>query len=164
MPFFSKRALKLMLCALVVLFFSIAVQKAYAPPPPPPTPTYTVSAHGNTSYGVNRQGLSSFGYSIGNCAHCHEQHASINGSEPAPAGGSPTKYELFTGIGQSQNSRFCYNCHQDSGASVQNSMPAQYSYSYSAGGDATLTCPNDIMQAFQFFTDTCGAQGKLVWL
>lgn len=44
---------------------------------------YLDSAHANTSYGVNRSGLSSFGYSIGNCAHCHEQHASIGGSEPA---------------------------------------------------------------------------------
>jgi hypothetical protein len=83
----------------VFLFVLLIIQKAYVQPPPPSTPAYTISAHGNTSYGVNRTGLNTpinFGYSIGNCAHCHEQHTSIGGSEPAPAGGSPSKYELFS--------------------------------------------------------------------
>lgn len=49
---------------------------------------YLNSAHGNSSYGVERISTASLGYSKGNCAHCHEQHASIGGEEPEPARGS----------------------------------------------------------------------------
>src|SRR4030043_740937 len=90
MSFFSNRSFKLILGGLVFLFILITFHNAYTQPPLPPTPTYTISAHGNTSYGVNRTGLSSFNYSIGNCAHCHEQHASIAGQTITPSG-----YELF---------------------------------------------------------------------
>jgi predicted CXXCH cytochrome family protein len=41
---------------------------------------YGRSAHGQPDYGVLRTGLP--GYERGGCAHCHEQHASINGTEP----------------------------------------------------------------------------------
>ena len=159
--FISSRPFKFLLCVLVFLSLLFIVHDAYVQPPPPPTPTYTISAHGNTSYGVNRTGLNTpinFGYSTGNCAHCHEQHASIGGTEPAPAAGSPSKYLLFTGIGQDQDSRFCYNCHRDPGASVQypsGSMPNQYNYSYMAGGDTTLTCPDNIRDAFLYIDSAC---------
>lgn len=59
---------------------------------------YLNSAHGNYSpgYGVLRTSLSTppNDYGRGNCAHCHEQHASIGGAEPDPTGG-PDKYALF---------------------------------------------------------------------
>jgi len=42
---------------------------------------YTSSAHGNSSTGVSGR-LS--GYGTGNCAHCHEQHASIDGVSTGP--------------------------------------------------------------------------------
>ena len=57
---------------------------------------YLDSAHGDNNYGVNRSGASGFptDYPEGFCAHCHEQHASIGGSEPSPTGG-PSDYLLF---------------------------------------------------------------------
>jgi predicted CXXCH cytochrome family protein len=135
------------LCSTLLALCLILPNKANSGP-------YLDSAHANTSYGVNRSSLSTFGYSMGNCAHCHEQHASIGGTEPAPAGGSPTKYELFTGIGQNQGSRFCYACHRDPGLSQQISMPYQYNYSRIAGGDNN-TCPAHIRGAFVFILDDC---------
>ena len=115
---------------------------------------YLDSAHGNTSYGVNRTSLSSFNYSKGNCVHCHEQHASIGGAEPAPTSGSPDEYELFRTLFGNQSGGLCFACHRS--GSRQTAMPNQYNYSYIAGGD-TNTCPTDIQAAFMFMTNNCGA-------
>ena len=120
---------------------------------------YLDSAHANTSYGVNRSGLSSFNYSVGNCAHCHEQHASIGGTEPSPNNPvGPSKYELFQALFGSQSGGFCFGCHKDRMAvdCQQISLPFQYNYSRLAGGD-TNTCPDDIKEAFQFVNNTTGA-------
>ena len=99
---------------------------------------YTESAHGNSTDGVNRSGLS--GYSAGNCAHCHEQHASIDGS-------SHTAYDfgLFAPNNPtSQTDNFCFQCH-DSASSVQ--AVTNYSYSRTFGGGSSTT-PDDIQDAF----------------
>ncbi len=148
MSFFSDRSFKYKLCALVVIFFSItiAVQDVYAPPPPPPLPTYTISAHGDSDYGADRSSLSSFGYSTGNCAHCHEQHASIGGSEPAPVGGAPSIYALFYTNHVSQTDNFCFKCHTDL-SSLQSGGLVNRSYSYRAGGYTSDTL-DDILEAF----------------
>lgn len=52
------------------------------------------SAHGSSEYGVKRNatGFPS-DYARGLCAHCHEQHASIGGAEPAP--NSPAGPDLY---------------------------------------------------------------------
>ena len=148
-------ALCSMLCAGILLCWLLYPDRASSGP-------YLDSAHGNYTpspgYGVNRSGLSSFNYSVGNCAHCHEQHASIGGSEPAPIAGGPSKYELFQAIFTSQSGGFCFGCHKDSAAvdCQQISMPFQYNYSRISGGD-TNTCPNDIKEAFQFVNNTTGA-------
>ena len=113
------------------------------------------SGYGVTS-GVNRSGLSSFGYAVGNCVHCHEQHTSIGGSEPTPTGG-PDKYELFRGLFTSQASMFCYSCHGTVDTPMQTLPTNQYNYSYMAGGDTTATCPANIREAFQFVNATTGA-------
>ena len=149
--FFSNRSFKFILGGLVFLFVLITIKDVYTQPPSPTYP-YTLSAHGNTTYGVNRTGLSSFNYSIGNCAHCHEQHASIGGAEPAPIGGAPSKYELFKPLFTDQAACFCYGCHDDpgSGTQFQISMPNQFNYSRIAGSDSTITCPDDVKQAFQY--------------
>lgn len=115
---------------------------------------YLDSAHGNSSYGVNRLGLSTFGYSKGNCSHCHEQHASIGGTEPDPSAKKPSKYLLFRTLFSDQRGNFCLACHRDPGDSEQISMPNQYNYSRIAGGDNN-SCPDSIWQAFVFITDTC---------
>lgn len=110
---------------------------------------YLNSAHGNTSYGVNRIDTFNLGYSKANCAHCHEQHGSINGSEPVPAGGSPSAFALFADNFTSQSENFCLYCHKGSG-SVQFSFDrTNYNYSYWFGGDhANQTIPNNIHDAF----------------
>lgn len=116
---------------------------------------YLDSAHGNTTYGVNRSGLLTLGYSKGNCAHCHEQHASIGGDEPDPIDRSPSRYELFRQLFADQGDSFCYSCHKQLVGSIQISMPNQYNYSRIAGGDTTITCPDDLKGSFQF-VDTSG--------
>jgi hypothetical protein len=157
MSFFSKKLFKFLLFVVVSLFFFIIIQDAYAPPPPPPPPPafppYTNSAHGSSSYGVNRTSLASFGYSIGNCAHCHEQHASIGGDEPTPDNDSASKYLLFRTLFANQGGGFCFPCHKAPGSSLQTAMPNQYSYSRMAGGYSE-TCPGDIQEAFAFVDDT----------
>lgn len=150
MSFFYDKLFKCILCASVVLFFSVilAVRDVYAPPPPPPAPTYSISAHGRSDYGVNRTSLSPFSYSIGNCAHCHEQHASIGGSEPAPVGGAPSIYALFYTNHVSQTDNFCFKCHTDL-SSFQSGGLVNRSYSYRAGG-YTSDSLDDILEAFSF--------------
>jgi predicted CXXCH cytochrome family protein len=109
---------------------------------------YLDSAHGNTSYGINRTSLSTFGYSIGNCVHCHEQHASIGGSEPNPTGG-PDKYLLFYTNYVSQTDGFCFECHTDINSYQSGGSLVNRSYSYRAGGWTSDTL-NDIKEAFSF--------------
>jgi len=118
-------------------------------------PKYTESAHGNISHGVNRTGLKTpinFGYSIGNCAHCHEQHSSIGGTEPAPSGDAPNNYLLFAEPNiTSQDTNFCFQCHSGTG-SVQDGgiiePNANNDYGSQFGGGA----PNstNIKDAFYF--------------
>jgi len=63
---------------LSLFFFSCSL--VYAGP-------YLDSAHGNSSYGVKRSITKLSDYARGNCAHCHEMHASIGGlSQSLPLG------------------------------------------------------------------------------
>ncbi|MFZ5993645.1 MAG: cytochrome c3 family protein [Thermodesulfobacteriota bacterium] len=106
--------------------------------------TYLDSAHGNTSYGVNRSSTS--GYTKGNCGHCHEIHARIEGSEPAPAGGSPSKFTLFYTSHTSQTDSFCFKCH-DYTTTVAATAIMNRNYSFRGGGWTADTL-NDILEAF----------------
>ena len=73
---------------------------------------YADSAHGDTTIGVDRSSIDTdfSNYATGNCAHCHEQHASLGGTEPNP-GSSLADYLLFdvTSI-----NTFCNTCHDGS--------------------------------------------------
>jgi hypothetical protein len=106
--------------------------------------TYLDSAHGNNSYGASRSSTS--GYTKGNCAHCHEMHTSIDGNEPSPAGGSPTKFTLFYTNHVSQTDNFCFKCH-DNTITVAATAIMNRSYSFRAGG-WTADPLNDILEAF----------------
>jgi len=105
---------------------------------------YLNSAHGNSDYGVNRPRTGGFGYTIGNCAHCHEQHASINGQTLGPFG-----YELFYDHWIGACDLFCYRCHS-SLAGVEQHVN-NYLYSCNYGGESCTTyvtvrqhfCDND---------------------
>lgn len=75
---------------------------------------YLDSQHGDTTYGVTRSTIDTkySTFSKGNCAHCHEQHASLGGSEPFPnsgTGAGPDPAALF-----SYEEDFCETCHDGS--------------------------------------------------
>jgi len=91
---------------------------------------YTESAHGSSSIGVKRKtGTSTADYSIGNCAHCHEQHASIGGSSH-----SANAFGLFAPNNPtSQTDNFCFQCHKGVG-SIQDGGITNYTYSKNFGG------------------------------
>jgi hypothetical protein len=103
------------------------------------------TAHGNRSYGVNRLGT---GYQKGDCAHCHDTlDKSICGVNElmffAPYDSS------------SQTDNFCFECHKGLG-SHQDRGFTNYNYSYRAGGDTSITCPTNILEAFSFVDETEG--------
>jgi predicted CXXCH cytochrome family protein len=111
---------------------------------------YLDSAHGDTTAGVNRSGMevtTGLGYTRGNCAHCHEQHASIEGTEPSPTGG-PDNYALFYDNFVNQTDGLCLQCHVASGGEQIGNI-VNRSYSYRAGGWTSDTV-NDILTAFSF--------------
>ena len=99
-----------------------------------PASSYTDSAHGNTSYGVDRSGTGT----EGDCTHCHDLPA-----------GFTNKLLLFAPMNQaSQTENFCFQCHKDTLESpVQIGMPQQRSYSYRAGG-WTADPLDDVKEAF----------------
>ncbi len=108
---------------------------------------YTISAHGNCTYGVDRQATSTSGYARGNCAHCHEMHASIGGVEPVPASGKASAFALFadnfntliTTHPYNQSDDFCFYCH-DSSSSLQVGGITNKDYSATfAGAPETVT-------------------------
>ncbi len=113
---------------------------------------YSSSAHGNATYGVNRSSTAALGFVIGNCTHCHEQHASIGGSEPAPASGTPSPYALFYDNNVSQTDNVCFQCHTGAG-SYQSGGIVNRSYSYRAGNWSGDTVANEV-QEFSFTSPT----------
>jgi len=113
---------------------------------------YLLSAHGSPTTGVSRPVMETAGYSHGNCANCHEQHASLNGSEPTPIDGA-APYTLFTrnfnisattGGPYSESDDFCFYCHSSS-ASIQVVTNNDYSQVF---GGSTTQGPLDILAAF----------------
>lgn len=115
---------------LLALALALAVAAVSAPRGALAGP-YLDSAHGNETFGVLRSGMPAF--TRGHCAHCHEQHASLNDDEPSPTGG-PDAYMLFEAPFASQKKTFCFECHVDAGG-YQVGAVTNYSYSYTFGGD-----------------------------
>lgn len=113
MSFFFDRWFKFLLGALVFLSILITIKDAYALPEGPPPPPYTSSAHGNSTTGVSRLTTAPNNYGTGNCAHCHEQHASIGGGELAPNDPvGPDEYLLFQDYQNETYNAFCTTeCH-----------------------------------------------------
>ncbi len=130
-----------LLCGIIL--FSVAYPTKVGSGP------YLNSAHGNTAYGVNRNATASIGYTKGHCGHCHEQHATIGGAEPAPAGGHPSPFALFNDNFLSQSQDFCFDCHRGSGSVQMSFDRTNYNYSYWFGGDTIHhTSPDNIYDAF----------------
>jgi hypothetical protein len=110
---------------------------------------YLNSSHGNSTYGVKRSASGFPDYTTGLCAHCHEQHASISGTEPTPVGGAPSKYLLFSDNYLSQTDSVCLDCHRDLNSLQTGGSILNRSYSYRAGG-WTVDTMNDILEAFSY--------------
>ncbi|MBU4419905.1 MAG: hypothetical protein KKH84_02745, partial [Proteobacteria bacterium] len=107
---------------------------------------YTSSAHGTQNdaiTGVNRLNA----YTDGHCAHCHEQHSSIDGSEPSPAGG-PDNYLLFDTSHTNQTANFCFDCHVDTASQQTGGVLRNYSYTYRAGNYNDSASNDNIKEAF----------------
>jgi cytochrome c553 len=138
--------LKRKVVILIVLMITISflyMNAAYAG-------VFLDSAHGNSTYGVDRNaaGFPS-DYPDGHCDHCHEQHASIGGSQPAPVGSGPSNYMLFEDNYVSQTDGICFECHKDAGSYQTGGSIVNRSYSYRAGG-WTADTVNDILESFSF--------------
>jgi hypothetical protein len=132
-------------CSILFAFCSLLYpDKLYSGP-------YLNSAHGNTFYGVNRSATATvaIGYTKGHCGHCHEQHASIGGSEPVPVSDYASSYALFSDNFISQSQGFCFDCHKGLGSIQVSFDRTNYNYSYWFGGDTVNhTSPNNIYDTF----------------
>jgi hypothetical protein len=114
---------------------------------------YRDSAHGNSVYGVNRSAIDPkfVEYATGNCAHCHEMHASIGGVEPAPSGGA-SPHALFAPAFNTERTQhfyiesdnFCFHCH----SSTSGQQVINQDYSGAFGGATVGGGPQSIMEAF----------------
>jgi hypothetical protein len=143
----SAKYLELVASASMFGWMVLAASTAWGGP-------YLDSAHGNYGDGISGYGVSrssTGNYSTGNCAHCHEQHASIQGVEPDPADGA-APHALFAenfNTGRTQNiylesDNFCFYCHSgNSGQQVDNR-----DYSEVFGGADALSGPQSILDAF----------------
>ena len=141
---------------LLILISVLAVFSVILYPRKANSGPYLNSTHGNSGYGVNRASIAAFGYPRGHCAHCHEQHASIGGAEPAPnSPAGPDQFLLFSDSYTSQTDNFCIKCHADAG-SYQTGGLVNRSYSYRAGGYSSDSL-NDILEAFSFCYSGCGS-------
>jgi hypothetical protein len=114
---------------------------------------YLDSAHGNTIYGVDRSTIDGkyADYATGNCGHCHEMHASIEGGEPWPGGGpdSHTLFAPYYNLIRTENpyletDNFCFYCH----SSVAGPQVANQDYSGTFGGANSGGGPQSIIEAF----------------
>ena len=142
--------------AKVLLGMSGALCLTFFVPPVAAGP-YADSAHGNTTYGVLRNwSPQSTPYIQGNCAHCHEQHSSIDGSEPPPVGGAASGFLLlaegFSGQTDNltpydQDDNVCFQCHTTTG-SLQSGGITNYNYSTTFGGSMSTGTVESIMAAF----------------
>ena len=56
-------------------------------------------------------------------------------------------------IAPPQSNVFCYDCHIGAGSYQSSWQRTNYSYSYWAGGDTSLTCPSSVYESFQFVTN-----------
>jgi hypothetical protein len=150
------------MCATSLLLLMLYPDRASSGP-------YLDSAHGNYTgsppYGVLRTSLSTppNDYARGNCAHCHEQHASIGGSEPEPKTSMPSNFaagpDPYLLLGQSfntnkttgpyaQEDNACFYCHTSTNSYQYNGIN-NYDYSRTFGGCLAADCTKSaIMDTF----------------
>lgn len=140
-------------CAFILLLLPILVNAG----------PYTDSAHGNSGYGVLRSSTSNIAvgsgtvYTRGNCVHCHEQHASIDGVEPEPSSPvGPSNFLLFSNAipdapapqnTYSETETACLACHggtQNESVIVNNNFSVTFGGAATAGVDTILKALNQL--------------------
>jgi len=134
--------MKKYLVVLILLFFLLC-QVSWAG-------SYLDSAHGDLNNGVFRTATGTLGYVRGNCAHCHEMHASIEGSNDSPAPFTLFAQNFDTSVhtGPYQKAdNFCFYCHINVGAVQSEGSITNKQYSNTFGG-YTVDSAVDIMGAF----------------
>ena len=89
----------------------LAVAVILLPPSNCTAGNYLSSAHGDTTSGVQRDSMTS--YAVGNCAQCHEQHASVAGDEPDPDTGDNLGPGTYLAAGTEED--LCLHCHGEGG-------------------------------------------------
>lgn len=144
---------------ILILYFVFLVSAVFLYTGPADAGFYLDSAHGDSTYGAKRSATGfPTDYPRGLCAHCHEQHASIGGSEPVPTGG-PDKYLLFDTSKVSQTVNVCFDCHTDTGSYQAGGSLLNRCYSFRAGGWTADTI-DDILEVFSL-TSTGGTSHNL---
>lgn len=114
---------------------------------------YSSSAHGHSSAGVSRVDLQD-DYVVGNCAHCHEQHASMESVTHAA-----NESLLFSATDSdvviySTTSNFCFQCHSSAGGVENHDYSATFGSLILSGDGAVAvdssgaTAPSSILDAF----------------
>ncbi len=149
----DRRHLFMLRFQLVIVFVLLMICIMFVPGNVGAGP-YMNSVHGSSMVGVNRSSIAGEGYSRGNCAHCHEQHASINGSEPSPSGSALCAFALFadnftggTTGPYAQSDDFCFFCHINVGAVQSEGGINNRQYANTFGGYTTDSA-TDIIGAF----------------
>lgn len=113
---------------------------------------YSSSAHGHGSAGVSRSALGE--YVTGSCAHCHEQHASIENVTHAA-----NNFLLFSDTDEtidvySTESNVCFKCHSSAGGVDNDDYSATFGSLVLAGDSSVAidnsgaTQPSSILDAF----------------
>lgn len=109
---------KIIFSVVFLVFCSMLLTLCFILPDRANSGPYLDSQHGDTTYGVTRSTIDTkySTFSKGNCAHCHEQHASLDGAEPIPytdtaeyGHAGPDLAELF-----SYEEGVCEMCHDGS--------------------------------------------------
>ncbi len=135
---------------VLLLFFCFCFTAAPASAGP-----YLNSAHGGAT-GVKRVSIGfPCDYTTGNCAHCHEQHASIDGGEPTPEKPGPSAFALFSDNFDASKllapynviDNFCFYCHSGAGSLQSGGGITNYSYARTFGNYGNLN-PSGILEAF----------------
>ena len=104
--------------------------------------TYTASAHGDSASGVSGRAS---GYATGNCAHCHDQHASRQAATHTP-------YNVLRGLSEEN---LCLDCHD--GAPAADDISAQVAKTYGHGPTVTGTSDSHTTSKLELATTSEGS-------
>lgn len=138
--------------------------------------TYTSTAHGSSTLrsspasGVDRSVVTSSAYPDalgsypkGHCGHCHDQHASVGGTEPTlPAAEGAVSYALFrSNFGTGNKNELCYACHETFNFTGTPDPPLGYGRYYVYSGKTNYNNSSHYLSANMIWPGA-GTAGSLV--